>query len=175
MTPQPKSPYAITKLDGEHYGQLFQREERVGFVALRYFNVFGRRQDTKGTYAAAVPIFMEKAIRGEPLVIYGDGEQTRDFVWVRDVAAANAFAAERAELGGVYNVGYGEQRSINALARRILEVARSRSEILHRPVRAGDVRHSRAGVERLNRAGFRPEGNLEAGFDECLSWCPISD
>jgi UDP-glucose 4-epimerase len=170
MTPQPRSPYAITKLDGEYYGQLFQREGRLGFVALRYFNVFGARQDPGSAYAAAVPIFMHRALKGEPLVIFGDGGQTRDFVWVRDVAAANAFAAERPELHGVFNVGYGEQRSIKDLARQILEAAGSSSQIVYQPERSGDVRCSQASVERFREAGFEPQGSLEEGFKETLAW-----
>lgn len=171
MTPEPKSPYAITKLDGEYYGQLFEREGRLAFTALRYFNVFGPRQNPGSAYAAAVPIFIDRALRGKPLVIFGDGGQTRDFVYVSDVAAANAFAAENADMTGVYNVGYGRQLTINDLAGRILEAAGSRSRIHHQDARPGDVRHSQACVDRLLQAGFKPQGTLAQGLEETLVWC----
>ena len=91
MLPEPKSPYAITKLDGEFYCQLFTAERRLQTACLRYFNVFGPRQDPKSQYAAAVPIFIHRALKHEPITIYGDGEQTRDFIFVKDIAAANIF------------------------------------------------------------------------------------
>ena len=170
MIPEPQSPYAITKLDGEYYGQLFAREGRLEFTALRCFNVFGPRQNPRSAYAAAVPIFIERARSDAPLTIYGDGEQTRDFVFVRDVAAANAYAAENSGVSGVYNVGYGEQLSINDLARRILKGVGSRSEVSYEPARAGDVRYSQAAVDRLTKAGFRPQGTLDEGLAETLAW-----
>ncbi|MDP2037248.1 MAG: NAD-dependent epimerase/dehydratase family protein, partial [Ignavibacteria bacterium] len=93
MRPQPKSPYGITKLDGEYYLQMYNEQYGIGAVSLRYFNVFGPRQDPKSQYAAAIPIFIEKAIQNEPITIYGDGEQTRDFIFVKDVVKANVLAA----------------------------------------------------------------------------------
>ena len=91
MFPEPKSPYAITKLDGEYYCGMFTKEGRLQTACLRYFNVFGPRQDPKSAYAAAVPIFIAKALNNEDITVFGDGEQTRDFVFVKDVVAANAF------------------------------------------------------------------------------------
>ncbi|MFT4639519.1 MAG: UDP-glucose 4-epimerase [Verrucomicrobiales bacterium] len=170
MIPEPRSPYAITKLDGEYYGQLFHREGKIAFTALRYFNVFGPRQNPNSAYAAAVPIFIDRALKNEAITIYGDGEQTRDFVYVKDVAAANAFAAENLTLEGVYNVGYGQQLTINELAQRIVGETGSSSEIRHLDTRAGDVRHSLAAVERLTEAGFQPEGSVDQGLRETLAW-----
>ncbi len=94
MLPEPKSPYAITKLDGEYYLGMFQNQGSLETAAIRFFNVFGPRQDPKGAYAAAVPIFIEKALRGEDITVFGDGGQTRDFIYVKDIAGALAFAAE---------------------------------------------------------------------------------
>ncbi len=164
MTPEPRSPYAITKLDGEYYGAMFTRAGRIEVACLRFFNVFGPRQDPCSAYAAAVPIFIRQALAGHPLTIYGDGEQTRDFIYVKDVAAANAFAASTAGLAGTFNVGYGAGLTINDLARTIIAAAGSRSEIRYEPVRAGDVKHSVASVDKLFAAGFRPASNWREGL-----------
>ncbi|MBL9215612.1 MAG: NAD-dependent epimerase/dehydratase family protein [Opitutaceae bacterium] len=164
LTPDPRSPYAITKLDGEYYCRLFAAAGRLETVALRYFNVFGPRQDPGSAYAAAVPIFIQRALARRPLTIHGDGLQTRDFVAVRDVVAANVFASTQPGLAGVYNVGYGGQISILDLARRIIAATGSSSAIEHAPARAGDVRHSCADVGRLHAAGFRPASSLDEGL-----------
>ncbi len=97
MLPEPKSPYAITKLDGEFYCGMFAGEGRLATACLRYFNVFGPRQDPKSQYAAAVPIFIDRAVKHQPITIYGDGEQTRDFIYVKDIVAANVFFATQSE------------------------------------------------------------------------------
>jgi UDP-glucose 4-epimerase len=163
MLPEPKSPYAITKLDGEYYCRMFSNEGWLSTACLRYFNVFGPRQDPKSQYAAAVPIFFHKALLGEPLTIFGDGQQTRDFVYVKDIAAANAFLACHQDTG-VFNVGYGKQISILELAREIIRLTRSSSEIRFAPERAGDVKHSQAAIDKLLQTGFRPSGSLEEGL-----------
>jgi UDP-glucose 4-epimerase len=168
MLPEPRSPYAVTKLDGEYYCQQFAESGRLETAALRYFNVFGPRQDPAGAYAAAVPIFMQRALAGAPLTIYGDGGATRDFVYVKDIVAANVFAATTPGLTGAYNAGYGGQITILGLAQRIIKLAGSRSVIQHAPERAGDVRHSRASAEKLRAAGFQPAGSLEAGLAATL-------
>ena len=168
MRPEPRSPYAVTKLDGEYYCQQFAESGRLETMALRFFNVFGPRQNPRGAYAAAVPIFMEQALAGAPLTIHGDGGQTRDFVYVKDIVAANVFGATTPGLTGVFNVGYGGKITVIELARRIIELSGSRSEIRHAPERAGDVRHSMASVEKLRAAGFRPSGSLEKGIAATL-------
>ena len=170
MRPEPRSPYAVTKLDGEYYSAQFAASGRLPTVALRYFNVFGPRQDPAGAYAAAVPVFMRQALAHEPITIHGDGGQTRDFIFVRDVVAANVFVATHPALTGVYNAGYGRQITILDLARKIVRLAGSRSEIRHAPERPGDVRHSRADVGALLRAGFQPVSSLEAGLGETLDY-----
>jgi len=164
MLPEPKSPYAITKLDGEYYCGMFQAEGRIQTACLRFFNVFGPRQDPNGPYAAAVPIFFQKALSGEPITIFGDGGATRDFIFVKDIVAALIFLAENESVTGVFNAGYGRQTSVKELAESILELTGSSSEIVYAPERAGDVRHSLASVEKLKSAGFYPAGNLEAGL-----------
>lgn len=170
MLPEPRSPYAVTKLDGEYYCRQFAEDGRIETVALRFFNVFGPRQDPGSAYAAAVPIFMRKALWHEPLTIFGDGGQTRDFVYVKDIAAANIFAVTTPGLTGVFNAGYGGQITVLELARRIIAHADSRSEILHAPERAGDVRHSLASVDALRAAGFRPVSSFDDGLAETLAF-----
>lgn len=170
MAPEPKSPYAITKLDGEYFCQMFDREGRLRTASARYFNVFGPRQDPKSQYAAAVPIFVHKALRGEPIVIYGDGEQTRDFIYVKDIVAANVHLALGENLSGVYNVAYGGTITINDLAERILRLTGSNSRIIHEPERAGDVKHSTAAVDRLLATGFVPTSNFDEGLEATIGF-----
>ncbi len=168
MTPEPRSPYAITKLDGEYYGAMLTASRKLEVVSLRPFNVFGPRQDPASAYAAALPIFMRQAVAGQPITIYGDGEQTRDFIHVRDVVAAYAFAAATPRLTGVYNIGYGRQTTINEIVRTILAETGSRSEIRHEPARPGDVKHSVASVSKICAAGFRASGNLPNAIRETV-------
>lgn len=165
MFPEPKSPYAITKLDGEYYCKMFTQEGKLQTACLRYFNVFGPRQDPKSAYAAAVPIFIEKALNNEDLTIFGDGEQTRDFVFVKDVVAANAFFAQ-SEFTGVHNIAYGGKITINDLASEIIRLTGSKSKIIHLPERAGDVKHSMAAVDKLKSTGFVPNHT----FAEALAY-----
>lgn len=164
MVPEPKSPYAITKLDGEYYLNLFRSEGRLETAAIRFFNVFGPRQDPKGAYAAAVPIFIEKAVKGEDITVFGDGEQTRDFIYVKDIVGALTFAAEAPGVTGVFNAGYGGQITINELARQIIGNAGTPSRVLHAPERPGDVKHSRASADKLLAAGWKPRHTLEDGL-----------
>lgn len=170
MRPAPKSPYAVTKLDGEYYCGIAASSGKIETACLRYFNVFGPRQDPKSAYAAAVPIFIRRALNGQPITIYGDGGQTRDFVYVKDVAAANIFAASTTGLTGTYNVGYGGSITIGKLAEDIVARTGSGSEIKHEAERPGDVRHSRASADKLFAAGFKPTSNLTTGLQETLDW-----
>lgn len=170
MLAEPKSPYAVTKLDGEFYCGMFAREGRLQTACLRYFNVFGPRQDPKSQYAAAVPIFIDRAVKNEPITIHGDGEQTRDFIYVKDIAAANVFFATQSPATGVFNVAYGQRITINELATTICRLTGSRSEIRHVAERSGDVKHSMAAVEKLRAAGFTPTGSLRDGLDATVNF-----
>lgn len=170
MVPEPKSPYAITKLDGEYYLEMFQREGLLDTTSIRFFNVFGPRQDPKGAYAAAVPIFIEKAVRNEDITVFGDGGQTRDFIYVKDIVGALSFAVETPGVTGVFNAGYGGQITINDLADGIISTAGSSSQVLHASERAGDVRHSRASADKLRAAGWAPRHTLEEGLDVTLKF-----
>lgn len=170
MLPEPKSPYAITKLDGEYYLDLFNRERGLETAAIRFFNVFGPRQDPKGAYAAAVPIFIEKALMGEDITVHGDGEQTRDFIYVKDIVGALSFAVETRGVTGVFNAGYGGQMTINDLANKIIASAGSDSKVLHGPERAGDVKHSRSSADKLRNAGWQPKHSLDEALATTLEF-----
>ena len=169
MLPEPRSPYALTKLDGEHYGAMFTEAKKLSVVSLRFFNVFGPRQDPASEYSGALAVFVRRAMAGEPITIFGDGEQTRDFIHVRDVVAACVFAATaQPALTGVYNVGYGRQTTINEVVRTILADTSSRSAVKHEAPRAGDVKHSVASVAKLVGEGFRASGNLPNALRETV-------
>jgi UDP-glucose 4-epimerase len=164
MPPEPKTPYASTKLEGERLCRQFAESGRLPTVCLRYFNVFGPRQDPGSEYAAVIPVFLRRALIHEPITIYGDGEQTRDFIFVQAVAAANAHFAMRLPVGGVFNVAGGVRMTINDLAATICDQTGSRSKLKHLPERAGDVKHSMASIKQLESTGFVPRGSLAEGL-----------
>ncbi len=168
MCPAPKSPYAITKLDGEHYLEMFHAEGKILTTSLRFFNVFGPRQDPHGAYAAAVPIFIEKALQGENITIYGDGEQTRDFIYVKDIVGALVYAAMDTSMRGSYNVGYNTQTSIQNLADSVLGMTDTPSQIEYAAERAGDIKHSLASADKLIEAGWQPAFDLNTGLKETV-------
>ena len=170
MTPEPRSPYAATKFDGEIYAGIFTDTDRLPTACLRYFNVFGPRQDPLSPYAAAVPHFIARALHGEPLTIFGDGEQTRDFIYVQDVVAANVFFATTADVTGVFNVAGGRRISINELARTIIRLCGSASAVRHAAPRPGDVQHSLASLDKLRAAGFAPAHDLPGGLQTTLAF-----
>jgi UDP-glucose 4-epimerase len=170
MLPEPKSPYAETKLSGEYYCDIYTREHGLPTACLRYFNVFGPRQDPASQYAAAIPIFISRAVRNQPITIFGDGEQTRDFIFVKDIVAANAFFATQSACTGIFNVAYGGRITINELAEKIVKLTNSQSEIVHLPEREGDVKHSQASVAKLHQAGFQPSFDFDAGLSSTIEY-----
>ena len=147
------------------FGSLYGMET----IGLRYFNVFGPRQDPNSAYAAAVPIFTAKAVANEPITIFGDGEQTRDFIFVKDIVAANVFMSQH-EFTGVYNVAYGKRITINDLVNKIKGFVGSTSEVKYLPERAGDVKHSMAAVDKLMATGFQPTSNFDAGLAATIEY-----
>ncbi|MFH1066780.1 MAG: NAD-dependent epimerase/dehydratase family protein [bacterium] len=165
--PQPRSPYAISKLDGEYWCDFFTRQFGLSTIALRFFNVYGNGQNPDSPYAAAVPCFLDRALNGQPLTIYGDGQQTRDFIHVRDLAAAIALA-EKTDVTGVFNVGSGNAVSIQALAETLVKLSGSSSPILYESPRPGDVRHSTADIRKIQGLGFQPKVRLEDGLKELI-------
>jgi len=168
MLPEPKSPYAVTKLDGEYYCKMFSEEGWLNTACLRYFNVFGPRQDPSSQYAAAIPIFIDKALRNETITIFGDGAQTRDFIYVKDIVAANVHIAESESSKGVYNTAYGQSVTIAEIAKKIIDLTGSKSTIEFGPVRSGDVKHSLAVIDSITATGFKPGGDFENGLTKTI-------
>jgi UDP-glucose 4-epimerase len=170
LPPDPKSPYAATKLQGERLCRKFAEAGGLSTVCLRYFNVFGPRQNPRSLYAAAVPAFIERALNNETLTIYGDGTQTRDFIFVKDIVAANIFFAMESPATGIFNVACGESLAINELASMIRRLTGSSSKIQHAAERAGDVKHSVASVTHLHAAGFRPRFKISDGLEATIQY-----
>ena len=176
----PLSPYAITKYVDELFADNFAATYGIDVVGLRYFNVFGRRQDPEGAYAAVIPTFMKLLMKHEVPVINGDGSVSRDFTYIDNVVQANhlsAVAENRAALNQVYNVAHGERTSLNQLFFLIRNLAAEFDrdiltiEPVYGPVRAGDIQHSLASIEKAKRLlYYSPTFNVEAGLKEAVKW-----
>ena len=161
---RPTSPYGVSKLAADQYVRLYASLYDVPTVALRYFNVYGPGQPG-GDYSGVITTFVEQALAGDPITVYDDGEQTRDFVHVDDVVRANLRAATTPDVGAAYNVGTGEAVTIAALAERIRALAGSGSSIVTTDARNGDIRHSRAATEAArDRLGFEASIPLSEGL-----------
>jgi nucleoside-diphosphate-sugar epimerase len=172
MAGLPLSPYALSKWVGENYGWVFSSVYGLPTVSLRYFNVYGPRQDPRSQYAAAVPIFIEKMLAGERPVIFGDGEQTRDFVYVDDIVAANILAAEAPTgEGEVFNIASAESLSINALVGMINDILGTGLRPEYGPPRPGDIRHSAADITKAqNVLNYRPRFDFRRGLERTIAW-----
>ncbi len=164
MLPEPNSPYAISKLDGEHYCAMFTRNKLLPTVCARFFNVFGPRQDPTSNYAGAIPIFITRALTNSPLLIFGDGTQTRDFIYVKDIVSSIVQIMESPTLTGIYNLGSAQSCNINYLAEKIINQIKSKSIIKHKPQRPGDVKNSLADITKFNEVGL----NFESEFKQNL-------
>lgn len=169
MCPDPDSIYAVTKLNGEHCCKIFSENKKLKTVSLRYFNVFGPRQDPESAYAAAPAVFCNRAIHGQKLKIFGDGEQSRDFVYIDDVVKVNAFFMEN-DLEGVYNVATGRTVTINDLVNKILFMTDSQSEVEHLPERPGDIRHLQSSTDKLHGAGIRCDASFSASLGNTINY-----
>jgi nucleoside-diphosphate-sugar epimerase len=173
MRPDPLSPYAVAKLVGEYYCQVFTRAYGLETVCLRYFNVFGPRQDPSSEYSGVISRFISALLTGGRPVIYGDGEQSRDFTYVADVVAANMRAAETSSgVGHVMNFARGERTTLNQLL-EILKTITGRLDVAaeYREARMGDVRHSLADVTRAREMlGYEPRVSLEEGLRLTIDW-----
>jgi UDP-glucose 4-epimerase len=170
MTPCPLSPYAVSKLTGENYLRVFSEVYGLQTLSLRYFNVFGPRQDPKSQYAAVIPNFITRILHHESPVIYGDGGQTRDFTFVKDVVQANVRAMER-EAQGVFNVAYCKRINLNELAAMIMEITGITVPLTYDLPRSGDVRDSLADIARAQDAfGYAPEYTVKTGLMETIAW-----
>lgn len=172
MLPNPLSPYAVSKLVGEYYCQVFTRVYGLETVSLRYFNVFGPRQNPDSQYAAVIPKFITSALRGEPLTVFGDGEQSRDFTYIENVVQANLLAMESSQaVGKVYNVACGGRYTLNALIRQLERILGRRLEVRYLPPRAGDVKHSEASIESARSdLGYTVHVPFEDGLRKTVEW-----
>jgi len=173
MAPDPLSPYAVAKLVGEYYCQVFTRVYGLETVSLRYFNVFGPRQDPSSQYSGVISRFIDSLIRGEQPVIFGDGEQSRDFTYIENVVQANLLAAETQKgIGQVINIGNGERTTLNELLGELKSLTgKTDVEASYQPARSGDVRHSLADTERARQLlGFEPAVGLREGLQRTIDW-----
>ncbi|MHB9024882.1 MAG: NAD-dependent epimerase/dehydratase family protein [Armatimonadota bacterium] len=167
---EPDSPYGASKLCAEKEGLAFARLFDLEVVALRYFNVYGPNQ-RYDAYGNVIPIFMTRLLTGEPLTIYGDGEQTRDFVNVHDVVQANMAAAQAQGVSGAFNIGSGTRITINELVSLMREISGIPATVQYAPPRAGDVRHSQAAITAAEHAfGFSPRVSIRDGLGEYITW-----
>lgn len=165
----PTSPYGLDKLAADHYARLYADRYGLDTVSLRYFNVYGPHQT--GDYAGVITIFIEQALSGEPITVNGDGEQTRDFVFVDDVVQANRRAATTDEVGTAYNVGTGDSITIRELAELIKELTDSSSDIVHTDPRDGDIQQSKADIGKAKaRLEFEPTISLRDGLQQTIEW-----
>lgn len=170
MNPNPKSPYAVSKLTGEYYCRVFSEVYGIKTVALRYFNVFGPRQDPESQYAAVIPRFITRTLAGKPPIIYGDGTQTRDFTYVKDVVQANVKAME-SDAEGVFNVAYNTRISLLSLVDIIAEETGMKVNPVFEPPRPGDIHDSQADITAARNAfGYAPEYSVEGGLKETIAW-----
>ncbi len=172
MPARPMSPYAVAKLAGEYYTRTFYGLYGLETVCLRYFNVFGPRQDPTSQYAAVVPIFTTRLLEGRAPTIYGDGEQSRDFTYVSSVVDANVLASEKAGAeGGVYNVARGHTITVNELYARLQELTGTEVDAVYESSRPGDVKHSFADIAQARSVlGFSPEIGLDEGLELTVEW-----
>ncbi len=172
MTPNPKSPYAVAKLAAEYYCRVFAGLHGMTTVSLRYFNVFGPRQDPNSQYSAVIPLFVKALIEKRAPTINGDGEQSRDFTFIANVVAANLLACEANISGGkVYNIACGGRFTLNELYSALARQLGSKIEPVYGPPRPGDVRHSMAGIERIERdLGYQVSVSFEEGIERTVRW-----
>jgi len=172
MRPDPLSPYAVSKLCGEYYCRVFQKVYGLDTISLRYFNVFGPRQDPTSQYAAVIPKFITAIGAGKPPLIFGDGEQTRDFTFVENVVEANLLALKAKKTGGeVVNIACGKRTSVNELVRMLCKIIGKRVAPVYERARAGDVKHSLAGIGRAEKIlGYRPRYDMEYGLRKTCEW-----
>jgi nucleoside-diphosphate-sugar epimerase len=173
LKPVPLSPYAVSKLCGEYYAQVYARLCGVETVCLRYFNVFGPHQDPAGEYAAVIPKFVERALKGLPIPVHGDGGQTRDFTFIDNVVEANELAAFAPGVSGeVFNIACGRRISLLDVIKALQQhLGGAELAVEHLPSRAGDVRDSLADISKAqSRLGYRVNVDFEVGLGKVVAW-----
>lgn len=177
---RPLSPYAITKYVNELYAEIFSKNYGLETIGLRYFNVYGRKQDPNGAYAAVIPKFVSKLMKGESPIINGDGSYSRDFTYINDVIQANILSlvtTDKKAINSIYNIAYGERNTLNDLVGYIKDYLSkfdskiSKINIIHGPYRAGDIPHSHASVKKAKEnLNYKPQFNLKKGLKEAVKW-----
>lgn len=167
-TPACQSPYALSKLQGEELFKMYNLLYGLPTVCLRYFNVFGPRQNPNSAYAAVIAKFVDCFVNKKPLTVFGDGQQTRDFIFVEDIARANIFAALNLDKGEVYNIGIGDHHTLLELIDILSKLFGYKPEIIFKPVRAGDIKDSYADIEKIANTLFCPQYTLEKGLQKML-------
>jgi len=168
---QPLSPYALSKQVNELYARLYTRTFNLPVIALRYFNVYGPRQRPDSDYAAAIPIFVRHLVAGEPIAIYGDGNQSRDFIFVKDVVRANLLAAKSDIAGEAFNVCTGRETSLLDLLEELSEVSPHQPEVRFEEPRPGDIYRSVGNPQKTSAAlGFQAETSLAEGLKQTVEW-----
>ena len=171
---KPLSPYAVTKYVNELYADVMARLYNLEFIGLRYFNVFGPKQNPKGPYAAVVPLFIEALLNDKSPVINGDGKQSRDFTYVNNAVQANVlslFTNNKGAVNQVYNIAYGKQTSLLQLAEYLKRISGSKVEPIYAPERNGDIKHSLADISRAQKfLGYDPQVSVEEGLKKTFEW-----
>jgi nucleoside-diphosphate-sugar epimerase len=171
MTPSPLSPYAISKLADELYCRVYWQLYQFPTVCLRYFNVFGPRQDPKSEYAAVVPRFITALVNNQCPTVYGDGEQSRDFTYIENAVNANLLAAENEDMvGGVFNCACGEPYTLNQLLDKLRKIIGVDLQAVYDKPRPGDIRHSFAAIDKIKRQGFKPTIGFEEGLKRTVAF-----
>ena len=172
MVPRPQSPYAVQKLSSEYYARVFYELYGLETAALRFFNVYGPRQDPSSVYSGVISIFMTKALKREAAVIYGDGHQSRDFIYVQDVVRANLLAASTKKVGGsLLNIGTGNSVTINDLWKAICKISGQNLKPKYEPKRPGDIFESVAAIDSAKTLlSFEPETSIEKGLRATFEW-----
>lgn len=169
----PLSPYALTKKVDELYGKIYTELYGLETIGFRYFNVFGRRQNPEGEYAAVIPKFIKAILEGKRSVIYGDGEQTRDFTYIENVIEANlkGFLAPESAAGHAYNIACGGRISINHLYQEISRLLEKKADVCYEKERAGDVKHGNADITNAKKKlGYEPEWDFDRGLKAAIQW-----
>ena len=169
MAINPLSPYAVTKATGELYCKVFQELYGLPTVSLRYFNVFGPRQDPTSQYSAVIPKFVDAILNDRSPLVYGDGEQSRDFSYIKHVVDANILACE-SDKTGVYNIACGRRITVNKLIGMINEILGKDVEPTYSEARVGDIKHSLADISKASRFGYEPKSDFKQELEETIRW-----
>jgi UDP-N-acetylglucosamine 4-epimerase len=171
---KPLSPYAVTKLSVEHFADVFQRTYGLEYIGLRYFNIFGPKQNPDNPYAAVIPIFCKAFIDGESPTINGDGNNSRDFTYIDNAVQANElalFTKNRSALNQVYNTACGDQLTLNQLTEELARISGKSIELIHGPERRGDVKHSLADISKISKLlGYKPKVSFREGLARVYHW-----